>query len=217
MAMVVFVIFLQDGIRKIPVQYSKKMQGRRMVGGEASSIPLRVNTAGVIPVIFASSLMSFPIVIAQFFNVDYATIGGKILMLLNSSYWFRAEMPLYSFGVVIYVAMIILFAYFYTSITFNPLEIANNMKKAGGFIPGIRPGKPTSDYLNNILNYIVFIGACGLTVVCLVPIIVSGVFTVSRMSFGGTSLIIIVGVILESLKQIEAKMVVRSYKGFLND
>lgn len=217
MAMVVFVIFLQDGIRKIPVQYSKKMQGRRMVGGESSSIPLRVNTAGVIPVIFASSLMSFPIVIAQFFNVDYATFGGKILMLLNSSYWFRAEMPLYSIGVVIYVAMIILFAYFYTSITFNPLEIANNMKKAGGFIPGIRPGKPTSDYLNNILNYIVFIGACGLTVVCLIPIIISGVFTVSRMSFGGTSLIIIVGVILESLKQIEAKMVVRSYKGFLND
>lgn len=217
MAMVVFVIFLQDGIRKIPVQYSKKMQGRRMVGGESSSIPLRVNTAGVIPVIFASSLMSFPIVIAQFFNVDYATFGGKILMLLNSSYWFRAEMPLYSIGVVIYVAMIILFAYFYTSITFNPLEIANNMKKAGGFIPGIRPGKPTSDYLNNILNYIVFIGACGLTVVCLIPIIISGVFTVSRMSFGGTSLIIIVGVILESLKQVEAKMVVRSYKGFLND
>lgn len=216
-AMVVFVIVLQDGVRNIPVQYSKKMQGRKMVGGQSSSIPLRVNTAGVIPVIFASSLMSFPIVIAQFFNVDYSTIGGKILMVLNSGYWFRAEIPMYSIGVVLYVALIILFAYFYTSITFNPLEIANNMKKAGGFIPGIRPGKPTSDYLNNILNYIVFIGACGLTVVCLVPLIISGVFTVSRMSFGGTSLIIIVGVILESLKQIEAKMVVRSYKGFLND
>lgn len=216
-AMVVFVIVLQDGIRKIPVQYSKKMQGRKMVGGQSSSIPLRVNTAGVIPVIFASSLMSFPIVIAQFFNVDYSTFGGKILMMLNSSSWFRAEMPVYSIGVVLYVAMIILFAYFYTSITFNPLEIANNMKKAGGFIPGIRPGKPTSDYLNNILNYIVFIGACGLIIVCLVPIIISGIFTVNQMSFGGTSLIIIVGVVLESLKQIEAKMVVRSYKGFLND
>lgn len=216
-AMVVFVIILQGGIRKIPVQYSKKMQGRKMVGGQSSSIPLRVNTSGVIPVIFASSLMSFPVVIAQFFNVDYSTIGGKILMMLNSSSWFRPEMPVYSIGVVFYVAMIILFAYFYTSITFNPLEIANNMKKAGGFIPGIRPGKPTSDYLNSILNYIVFIGACGLIVVCLVPIVISGLFTVNQMSFGGTSLIIIVGVVLESLKQIEAKMVVRSYKGFLND
>ena len=216
-AVVVFVIILQDGIRNIPVQYSKKMQGRKMVGGQSSNIPLRVNTAGVIPVIFASSLMSFPVVIAQFFNVDYSTIGGKILLMLSSNSWFRPERPWYSIGVVLYVVMIVLFAYFYTSITFNPLEIANNMKKAGGFIPGIRPGKPTSDYLNNILNYIVFIGACGLIVVCLVPIIVSGLFNVSRLSFGGTSLIIIVGVVLETLKQIEAKMVVRSYKGFLND
>lgn len=215
--MVVFVLVLNGAERRIPVQYSKKMVGRKLMGGQTTNIPLKVNTAGVIPVIFASSLMSFPIVIAQFFNVDYSTFGGKILMMLNSSSWFRAEMPVYSIGVVLYVAMIILFAYFYTSITFNPLEIANNMKKAGGFIPGIRPGKPTSDYLNNILNYIVFIGACGLIIVCLVPIIISGIFTVNQMSFGGTSLIIIVGVVLESLKQIEAKMVVRSYKGFLND
>ena len=188
-----------------------------MVGGQSSNIPLRVNTAGVIPVIFASSLMSFPVVIAQFFNVDYSTIGGKLLLVLSSNSWFRPERPWYSVGVVLYVVMIVLFAYFYTSITFNPLEIANNMKKAGGFIPGIRPGKPTSDYLNNILNYIVFIGACGLIVVCLVPIVISGLFNVSRLSFGGTSLIIIVGVVLETLKQIESKMVVRSYKGFLND
>ena len=216
-AVVVFVIILQDGIRNIPVQYSKKMQGRKMVGGQSSNIPLRVNTAGVIPVIFASSLMSFPVVIAQFVNVDYSTIGGKLLLVLSSNSWFRPERPWYSVGVVLYVVMIVLFAYFYTSITFNPLEIANNMKKAGGFIPGIRPGKPTSDYLNNILNYIVFIGACGLIVVCLVPIVISGLFNVSRLSFGGTSLIIIVGVVLETLKQIESKMVVRSYKGFLND
>lgn len=216
-AVVVFVIILQDGIRNIPVQYSKKMQGRKIVGGQSSNIPLRVNTAGVIPVIFASSLMSFPVVIAQFFNVDYSTIGGKLLLVLSSNSWFRPERPWYSVGVVLYVVMIVLFAYFYTSITFNPLEIANNMKKAGGFIPGIRPGKPTSDYLNNILNYIVFIGACGLIVVCLVPIVISGLFNVSRLSFGGTSLIIIVGVVLETLKQIESKMVVRSYKGFLND
>ena len=216
-AMVIFVIILQDGIRRIPVQYSQKMQGRRMVGGRSSSIPLKVNTAGVIPVIFASSIMSFPVVIAQFFTVDYTTIGGKILLMLNSSSWFRPETPVYSIGLVIYIVLIIVFAYFYTSITFNPLEIANNIKKQGGFIPGIRPGKPTSDYLNNILNYIVFIGACGLIVVAVVPIIVSGLFNIGQLSFAGTSLIIIVGVILETIKAIESQMLVRNYKGFLND
>lgn len=158
-AMVVFCIILQDAERRIPVQYSQKMQGRRMVGGLSSSIPLKVNTAGVIPVIFASSIMSFPVVIAQFFTVDYTSIGGRILMMLNSSSWFRPEQPVYSIGLVIYLVLIVVFAYFYTSITFNPLEVANNIKKQGGFIPGIRPGKPTSDYLNSILNYIVFIGS----------------------------------------------------------
>ena len=216
-AMVVFVIILQDGERRIPVQYSKKMVGRKLVGGQASHIPLKVNTAGVIPVIFASSIMSFPIVIAQFFHPDYTTIGGKILMVLNSSYWFRPEMPAYSVGLVIYLVLIVLFAYFYTSITFNPLEVANNMKKSGGFIPGIRPGKPTSEYLDKILNYIVFIGAIGLIIVSVIPIIISGVFTVSRLSFMGTSLIIIVSVILETIKAIESQMIVRNYKGFLND
>ena len=216
-AMVVFVIILQDGERRIPVQYSKKMVGRKLVGGQASHIPLKVNTAGVIPVIFASSIMSFPIVIAQFFHPDYTTIGGKILMVLNSSYWFRPEMPAYSVGLVIYLVLIVLFAYFYTSITFNPLEVANNMKKSGGFIPGIRPGKPTSEYLDKILNYIVFIGAVGLIIVSVIPIIISGVFTVSRLSFMGTSLIIIVSVILETIKAIESQMIVRNYKGFLND
>ena len=110
-----------------------------------------------------------------------------------------------------------MFAYFYTSITFNPLEVANNMKKSGGFIPGIRPGKPTSDYLNNLLNYIVFIGACGLVIVCIIPIMISGLFNVSRMSFGGTSLIIIVGVVLETIKAVQSQLLVRNYKGFLND
>ncbi len=216
-AMVMFVIVLQDGERRIPVQYSQKMQGRRMVGGRSSSIPLKVNTAGVIPVIFASSIMSFPVVIAQFFNVDYTGIKGWILTMLSSSSWFRPEQPVYSVGLVIYLVLIVLFAYFYTSITFNPLEVANNIKKQGGFIPGIRPGKPTSDYLNNILNYIVFIGACGLMVVSLVPIIVSGLFTITHLSFAGTSLIIIVGVILETIKAIESQMLVRNYTGFLND
>ena len=217
LAMVVFVVYLQGGERRIPVQYSKKMQGRKMVGGQSSHIPLKVNTAGVIPVIFASSLMSFPVVIAQFFNVNYDTIGGKILRVLTSSNWCRPSEPVYSIGLLIYIALVIAFAYFYTSITFNPLEVANNMKKQGGFIPGIRPGKPTSDYLNKILNYIVFIGAVGLVIICVIPIFVSGVFNVGHVSFGGTSLIIIVGVVLETLKQIESQMLVRNYKGFLSD
>ncbi len=216
-AMVVFVIVLQDGERRIPVQYSQKMQGRRMVGGRSSVIPLKINTAGVIPVIFASSIMSTPVMIAQFFQVDYSTFGGKILRMLSSASWFRPDQPVYSIGLVIYLVLIVVFAYFYTSITFNPLEVANNIKKQGGFIPGIRPGKPTSDYLNNILNYIVFIGACGLIVVSIVPIIVSGLFNIGNLSFAGTSLIIIVGVILETIKAIESQMLVRNYKGFLND
>lgn len=218
-AIVVFVVVLQDGERRIPVQYSKKMQGRKMVGGQSSNIPLKVNTAGVIPVIFASSIMSFPVVIAQFFGsrINYDSIGGHILLMLNSSNWFKPERPVYSIGMLVYIALIIVFAYFYTSITFNPLEVANNMKKSGGFIPGIRPGKPTSDYLNSILNYVVFIGACGLTVICIIPIMVSGLFNVSRLSFGGTSLIIIVSVVLETIKAIESQMLVRYYKGFLND
>ncbi len=218
-AIVVFVIILQDGERRIPVQYSKKMQGRKMVGGQATNIPLKVNTAGVIPVIFASSIMSFPVVISQFMGsrINYDSIGGHILAALSSSNWFKPERPAYTIGLVVYIGLIIVFAYFYTSITFNPLEVANNMKKSGGFIPGIRPGKPTSDYLNSILNYIVFIGACGLTIVCIIPIMVSGLFSVSRLSFGGTSLIIIVSVVLETLKAIESQMLVRYYKGFLND
>ena len=216
-AMVVFVVILQDGERRIPVQYSKKMVGRKMVGGQASNIPLKVNTAGVMPVIFASSIMSFPVVIAQFFKPDYTTIPGKILMVLNSSYWFRPEMPKYSIGLVIYLVLIVLFAYFYTSITFNPLEVANNMKKSGGFIPGVRPGKPTSDYLNKILNYIILVGAAGLIVISVIPIMISGLFSVNRMSFMGTSLIIIVSVILETIKAVESQLIVRNYKGFLND
>lgn len=217
LAMVVFVIVLNDAERRIPVQYSKKMVGRKMVGGQASNIPLKINTAGVMPVIFASSIMSFPVVISQFFTIDPNSIGSKILMVLNSGSWCRPEYPIYSIGLVIYIALLIMFAYFYTSITFNPLEVANNMKKQGGFIPGIRPGKPTSDYLNKILNYIVFIGACGLIVIAIVPIFASGLLNVSRISFSGTSLIIIVGVVLETIKAVESQMLVRYYKGFLND
>ena len=218
LVMVVFVVLLCDAERRIPVQYTQKLQGRRMMGGgQTSVIPLKVNTAGVIPVIFASSLMSFPIVISQFFTIDYTSIGGKILATLNSSNWFRPDRPVYSIGLVLYIVLIILFAYFYTSITFNPLEVANNMKKSGGFIPGIRPGRPTSDYLTRVLNYIIFLGATGLTIVAVIPIIISGLFNIGSLSFTGTSLIIIVGVILETLKAIESSMLVRNYKGFLSD
>lgn len=214
---VVFVVLLQGAERRIPVQYSKKIQGRRQVGGQSTHIPLKVNTGGVIPVIFAQSLMQFPVIIASLLGKGNGTgIGSKILKGLSQSNWCDRNEPIYSIGLVVYIILIIAFAYFYTSITFNPLEVANNMKKAGGFIPGIRPGKPTSDYLTKILNYIIFIGAAGLTVVAVLPIFFSGIFN-ANVSFGGTSIIIIVGVVIETIKQIESQMLVRYYKGFLND
>lgn len=210
---VIFVIYLQDGERRIPVQYSKKVVGRKLVGGSTSSIPLKVNTAGVIPIIFASSIMSLPGMIVGFLGKTPGGIPGHILATLNSSNWCRISQPVYSIGLLIYIVLVVFFAYFYTSITFNPLEVADNMKKQGGFIPGIRPGKPTSDYLNKILSNIIFIGAIGLIIVAIIPIFCAGVFGVN-VSFGGTSLIIIVGVVLETLKQIESLMLVRHYKDF---
>ena len=214
--MVVLVIVLNDGVRRIPVQYAKKVQGRKMVGGQTTNLPLKVNTAGVIPVIFASSLLQIPSIITSLFNINGSGVWGHIMMGMNSNYWCNPERPVYSIGLVVYIALVILFAYFYTSITFNPIEIAENMKKQGGFIPGIRPGKPTSEYLTRVLNNIVFIGAVGLTIVCVVPYFFNGIFGAS-VSFGGTSLIIIVSVVLETIKQIESQMLVRNYKGFLND
>ena len=215
-AMFVLVIILNDGVRKIPVQYAKKVQGRKMVGGQTSNIPLRVNTAGVIPIIFASSLFQLPLVVCTLFGVNPTGFWGEILNGMNSSNWCKPSAPLYSIGLLVYIVLVIFFAYFYTSVTFNPLEIANNMKKQGGFIPGIRPGKPTSDYLTKILNYIIFIGACGLTIIGVIPFVFNGVFGAS-VSFGGTSLIIIASVILETIKSVESQMLVRNYKGFLND
>ena len=215
-AIVVFVVLLQDGQRKIAVQYSQKIQGRKTMGGQSTFIPLKVNTAGVIPVIFASSLMQFPIVIASLIGKSEGKgVWGAILNGLNSNNWCNPEKIQHSWGLVLYIILTILFAYFYTSITFNPLEIANNMKKNGGFIPGIRPGKPTVDYLAKILNYVIFIGAVGLVIVQVIPFFFNGVFG-AQVSFGGTSLIIIVGVVLETIKQIESQMLVRNYKGFLN-
>ncbi len=217
-AIFALVVILQGGQRKIAVQYSKKLQGRKMVGGQSSCIPLKVNTAGVIPIIFASSIMQLPIVISNFFGKQAGdgTLWGKVLRLLNSGSWFNLDNFKYTLGFLVYAALVIIFAYFYTSITFNPIEVADNMKKQGGFVPGIRPGKPTEEYLTRILNYIVLIGAVGLLIVATIPIVFSGVFSAS-VSFGGTSLIIVVGVILETLNKIESMMVVRNYKGFLND
>lgn len=212
---IVLVLILQDGERRIPVQYSKKIQGRKTVGGQSSHIPLKVNTAGVIPVIFASSLLSFPVVIANLIGkTPEKGFWRGVFNALSSSNWCNPDHWEYSIGLIAYILLCVFFAYFYTSITFNPLEIADNMKKQGGFIPGIRPGKPTSDYLAKILNYIIFIGAIGLIIVCVIPIFFNGIFGAS-VSFGGTSIIIIVSVILETVKQIESQMLVRNYKGFL--
>lgn len=215
-AMVVLVVLLNGAERRIPVQYAKKIQGRKTFGGNHSEIPLKVNTAGVMPIIFAMSLFQFPIIISQLVGYKGTGAWSEILKYLNQSYWCDPSNLIYSIGLVVYVLLLIFFAYFYTSITFNPLEIADNMKKQGGFIPGIRPGKPTSDYLTNILNYIIFIGAVGLTIIGVLPIFFNGVFG-ANVSFGGTSLIIVVSVILETVKQIESQMLVRNYKGFLDD
>ena len=213
---VVLVLILSGAERRIPVQYSRKMVGRKMMGGQSTNIPLKVNTAGVIPVIFASSIMSFPSIIAQFAGKGNGTgIGSEILRGLSSNNWCNPSQIQYSWGLIVYVVLCVFFAYFYTSITFNPLEVADNIKKQGGFIPGIRPGKPTSDYLTKILNYIIFIGAVGLVIVAVIPFFFNGVFG-ADVSFGGTSIIIIVGVILETVKQVESQLLVRNYKGFLN-
>ncbi len=217
LVVVVLVLILNGGVRKIPVQYSKKMVGRKVMGGQSSSIPLKVNTAGVIPIIFASSLMSFPVIIMTLMGKTGGDgIGGNILKALTSNNWFNPSEPVYSIGLVVYILLVIFFAYFYTSITFNPMEVADNMKKQGGFIPGIRPGKPTQEYLEQILSYLIFIGATGLVIVAVIPFFFNGVFG-ANVSFGGTSLIIVVGVVLETLKQIESRMLVRNYKGFLSE
>ena len=216
-AMIAFIVFMNASERRIPIQYAKRVVGRKQYGGQSTHIPLKVNTGGVIPVIFAQSLLQTPVIIAAILGKGNGTgIGSKILKGMSQSNWCNPEEPIYSIGLVVYILLIIAFAYFYTQITFNPLEIANNMKKAGGFIPGIRPGKPTSDYLNQILNYIVFIGAVGLSIVAFIPIFFNGVFK-ADVSFGGTSIIIIVGVVIETIKQVESQMRVRYYKGFLND
>lgn len=219
LGMIILVVLLNSGIRKIPVQYAKKVQGRKMVGGQTSSIPLKVNTSGVIPIIFASSLMQFPVIISSFFYHGGNNIWDTVMRYMNSQHWFRLTTPgerIYTLGMLGYMLLVIFFAYFYTAITFNPLEVSANLKKQGGFIPGIRPGKPTSEYMTAILNKIVLIGATFLAFIGILPFVFNGIFNAS-ISFGGTSLIIIVSVILDTIKQIESQMLVRNYKGFLND
>ena len=208
---VAFIVYLNDGERRIAVQYSQKVVGRRSYGGQASHIPLKVNTAGVIPIIFAVSLFQFPVIIANF-ATNYQP--GTWTRFFTSSYWCNPQYPIYSLGLLLYIALIIFFAYFYTQITFNPTEVSNNIKKQGGFVPGIRPGKATEDYFKKVLKYLIFIGAVGLIIVAIIPMIVSGVFNAS-LSFAGTSMIIVVGVILETAKKLESMLLVRNYSGFL--
>lgn len=197
------VIFIQEGERRIPVQYAKRVVGRRMYGGQSTHIPLKVNQSGVIPVIFAMSLLGFPGTIAQFFPNSAAYRFFNTY--LNWGSWIHG---------VLYALLIIGFTYFYTAVTFNPIEVANNIKKYGGFIPGIRPGKPTSDFITKSLNRITLVGAFFLAIVAIVPIFLMN-FTGIKVFFGSTSLLIVVGVAMDFVKQVEAQMVMRNYQGFL--
>jgi preprotein translocase subunit SecY len=201
------VVAIQQGTRKIPVQYAKRVVGRKMYGGHSTHIPLKVNQAGVIPVIFAISLLQFPLTITYFFppNAFTAFVQKYLSPTGNPGVW------IYS---ILYMILIIFFTYFYTAVTFNTVEVADNMKKNGGFIPGIRPGKPTSDYLNKVLGRITLAGAIFLAAIAVLPTIILH-FTSLQFRFGGTSLLIAVGVALETMKQIEAQMLMRNYQGFL--
>ena len=213
---IILTIILNDAERRIPVQYSRKIQGGSQLGGLGSTLPVKVNTANVMPIIFSSSLLQFPLVIKQLIGADSKGAAGFIFNALNQSNWCNPDHWNWSIGLIVYLVLNVVFAYFYTSITFNPLEISNNMKKQGGYIPGIRPGKATVDYLNSILTYIIFIGAVGLCIVAVIPIFFNGYFG-ANVSFGGTSIIIIAGVVLETMKQIESQTLVRQYTGFLTE
>ena len=207
LAMIVVIVLIQLGERRISVQYAKRMQGRKVYGGQSTYIPLKVNMAGVIPVIFASSLLGFPQTLAGFFTAQPTGVLATVLNFLN--YYSNP------FGTLLYFILTVAFAYFYTAIIFNPYEVADNMKKNGGFIPGIRPGKPTMEYLTTVLNRMVFIGGVILGLISVFPIILRWT-TQAQINFGGTSLIIVVGVALETINQIESLLITRHYKGFLN-
>ncbi len=202
-AMIVFVIVIQQGQRKIPVQYAKRVVGRKMYGGHSTHIPLKVNQAGVIPIIFASSVLMFPITIAQFIDVEWVkTVAG----------WFAWGSAA---NTIMYAALIIFFTYFYTAVTLNISDMAENMKKYGGFIPGLRPGKPTADYLDRVMTRITLAGAIFLAFIAILPNIVVWATNIQGVYFGGTALLIVVGVALDTMKQIEALILMRHYQGFM--
>lgn len=206
-AIVVFIVFMSNAERRIPVQYAKRVVGRKMYGGQSTHLPIKVNASGVMPIIFASSLLSLPQTISMFWTPETGTVGWHILNLFSQSN------PFY---IVVYGLLILAFAYFYASIQFNPIEIANNLKKNGGFIPGFRPGKPTSDFISKALGKVTFVGAVFLGVVAILPLIVGAISpNLSNVALGGTSVIIVVGVALDTVKQMEAQMMMRHHKGFL--
>ncbi len=204
LAVIVFIVIVHDGERRIPVQYSGKMMGRRTFAGQSTFMPIKVNTAGVLAIIFAISLVQFPETIGQFF-----TPGPTYTKIIEA---LRLTSPI---GAILYVVLIIFFAYFYTSIVINPNQIAENMKKNGGFIPGIRPGQPTSNFITRVVNRVTFIGAIAFALIALVPLILQWVFGLN-VGFGGTTLIIVVGVALDIVKAMESQLLMRHYKGFLS-
>ena len=204
---VVFIVFMSNAERRIPVQYAKRVVGRKMYGGQSTHLPIKVNASGVMPIIFASSILALPQTVSMFWQPEAGTVGAHILNL------FSQRSVVY---IVLYALLILAFAYFYASIQFNPIEIANNLKKNGGFIPGFRPGKPTSDFITKALGKVTFVGAVFLGIVALVPLIVGAISTnLSKVALGGTSVIIVVGVALDTVKQMEAQMLMRHHKGFL--
>jgi len=202
-----FIVYITNAERRIPVQYAKRVVGRKMYGGQSTHLPLKVNMSGVLPIIFAQSIASFPATIAMFFpKPEEGTFWAGFLAAID------ANSALYA---VIYFLLIIAFSYFYTSIQFNPVEIANNMKKNGGFVPGFRPGKPTSDFITKVLNKITLFGAIFLGILAIMPIIMGHLTPVKNLALGGTSVLIVVGVALETVKAMESQMLMRHYKGFL--
>ncbi len=208
LALVVLVVFISNSERRIPVQYAKRMVGRKMYGGQSTHIPMKVNMSGVMPVIFAQSIASLPATIGAFagWTMETEGFGGGMMRMFDTS------KPFYS---VLYFLLIVGFSYFYASMSFNPVEVANNLKKNGGFIPGFRPGKPTADFIIKVLNKITMFGALYLAIIALAPIITGNIFGIRSLAIGGTSVIIVVGVALETVKALEAQMLMRHYKGFL--
>lgn len=204
LALVVFIVFISNAERRLPVQYAKRVVGRKMYGGQSTHIPIKVNMSGVMPIIFAQSIASLPATIGAFAGW---TTDNSIMMQL-----FDTTKPFYS---IIYFLLIVGFSYFYATMQFNPVEVANNLKKNGGFIPGFRPGKPTADFISKVLNKITMFGALYLSVIAIAPIITGNLFAYRSLAIGGTSVIIVVGVALETVKQLEAQMLMRHYKGFL--